>query len=53
VRIVINSDAHRTRTLAVARYGVATARRGWLTAAQVSNTLPWPQFAPLRKRARD
>jgi DNA polymerase (family 10) len=52
VRIVINSDAHRTRTLALARYGVATARRGWLTAADVANTLPWSKFAPLRKRVR-
>jgi DNA polymerase (family 10) len=52
VRIVINSDAHRIRTLALARYGVATARRGWLTAADVANTLPWTKFAPLRKRAR-
>jgi DNA polymerase (family 10) len=51
VRIVVNSDAHRTRTLALARYGVATARRAWLTAADVANTLPWSAFAPLRKSA--
>ena len=29
-----------------------TARRAWLTAADVANTLPWAEFAPLRKRAR-
>jgi DNA polymerase (family 10) len=50
VRIVINSDAHRTQTLAVMRWGVATARRGWLTAADVANTEPWERFAKLRKR---
>jgi DNA polymerase (family X) len=50
VRIVINSDAHRAQTLAVMRWGVATARRGWLTAADVANTEPWERFAKLRKR---
>ncbi|ADB54239.1 DNA polymerase/3'-5' exonuclease PolX [Conexibacter woesei] len=52
VRILVNSDAHRTRTLASSRrYGIATARRAWLTAEQVANTRGWAQFAPLRKRA--
>ena len=31
VMIVIDSDAHRTRTLENMRWGVATARRAWLT----------------------
>jgi DNA polymerase (family 10) len=52
VRLVINTDAHRTRTFSVARYGVATARRAWLTRDDVANTLPWKHFAKLRKRAR-
>lgn len=53
VRIIVTSDAHRTATLASSRrYGIATARRAWLTAEQVANTLPWRRFAPLRKRAR-
>ena len=39
-------------TLSNTRWGVATARRAWLTAADVANTLPWEEFAPLRKRAR-
>ena len=34
------------------RWGIATARRAWLTAEHVANTRPWPQFAALRKRAR-
>jgi DNA polymerase (family X) len=53
VRIVVSTDAHRTRTLgSMRRYGVATARRAWLTAEHVANTRPWAEFAPLRKRAR-
>jgi len=51
-RLVINTDAHRTRTFSVARYGIATARRAWLTKDDVANTLPWKRFAKLRKRAR-
>ena len=44
VTIVIDSDAHRTRTLENMRWGVATARRAWLTAAQVANTRPWREL---------
>src|SRR4051794_18681752 len=51
VPVLINSDAHGANTLPLTRWGVATARRAWLTAADVANTLPWAQFAPLRKRA--
>jgi DNA polymerase (family 10) len=50
--ICINSDAHRIDTLANMRYGVATARRAWLTPEQVANTRPWREFSKLRKRAR-
>ena len=32
IPIVINSDAHRVGGFEVARYGIATARRAWLTA---------------------
>jgi DNA polymerase (family X) len=52
VRVLINSDAHAPAEFDQHRYGIATARRGWLTAADVANTLPWKEFAPLRKRAR-
>jgi DNA polymerase (family X) len=52
VRICVNSDAHGRETLPLIRYGIATARRGWLTAEQVANTRGWEEFAPLRKRAR-
>jgi DNA polymerase (family 10) len=52
VPIIINCDAHRVGGFSVARYGVATARRGWLTAADVVNTRPWPEVAALRPRRR-
>ncbi len=50
VTIVIDSDAHGADTLGNIRYGVATARRAWLGAAQVANTRPWKELARLRKR---
>ena len=43
VPIVINCDAHRVKGFEVARYGIATARRAWLTAADVANTRPWEE----------
>ena len=52
IPIVINTDAHRPKGFAVARYGVATARRGWLTAADVVNTRPWAEVEALRPRHR-
>src|SRR5215203_3854006 len=52
VRIVCNTDAHGTETLANVKYSVATARRAWLSAKQVANTRNWRSFAPLRKRAK-
>ncbi len=50
--ILIDSDAHRTATLANMRWGVATARRGWLTRGDVANTRTWDEFQGLRKQAR-
>jgi DNA polymerase (family X) len=50
--LVIDADAHGVDTLANTRYGVATARRAWLTAEQVANTRPWPELDKLRKRSR-
>jgi len=52
VQIVINTDAHGVSTQGIARWGVITARRAGLTAADVANTRAWEEFAPLRKRAR-
>jgi len=36
--LTIDSDAHHTRELDDVRFGVAQARRGWVTAADVLNT---------------
>jgi DNA polymerase (family 10) len=52
VVIVVNSDAHGVDTLRLIRFGVATARRAWLTKEQVANTRSWREFNRMRKRAR-
>jgi DNA polymerase (family X) len=52
VTIIIDSDAHGTSTQGIVRWGIATARRAGLSAADVANTRPWPEFAALRKRVR-
>jgi DNA polymerase (family X) len=40
VSVVCSTDAHSTQGLANMTYSVATARRGWATAADVLNTRP-------------
>jgi DNA polymerase (family 10) len=40
VRCVINPDAHHTTGLQHLWFGVAIARKGWLTRADVINCLP-------------
>ncbi len=50
VRLLIDSDAHRTATLANMRWGVATARRAWLSAGDVANALAWSEFRTLLRR---
>ena len=49
VKIVLNTDAHGVDTLDNMAYAVATARRAWLTAADVANTRTWVQFKKLMK----
>ena len=51
VLILVNTDAHSIDDFGFRRWGVATARRAWLTRDQVANTRSWPEFAALRKRA--
>ena len=48
--ILIDSDAHGVNTLSNIRYGVATARRAWLTKEQVANTRALGELLGLRKR---
>jgi DNA polymerase (family 10) len=43
-KFVIDTDAHHPKHLANMRYGVATARRAWLSPGDVLNTLPLAQF---------
>jgi DNA polymerase (family X) len=52
VTLIIDSDAHWPERLQNMRYGVATARRAWLTPEQVANTRSWPELDKLRKRSR-
>ena len=49
VRILVDSDAHSTVNLGLLRFGIDTARRAWLTAGDVANTLPWREFKALRR----
>jgi DNA polymerase (family X) len=51
VRLVIDSDAHRPATLRNMRWGILTARRGWVTKEDVANTRGWAQLRGMRKRA--
>jgi DNA polymerase (family 10) len=50
--LVIDSDAHGRETLRNIEYGVFTARRAWLTAADVANTRTWAELESRPKRAR-
>jgi DNA polymerase (family 10) len=53
VRLVCDSDAHAARQLEYARYAVITARRGWVEAKTVLNTLPLAELlAHLGRRKR-
>jgi DNA polymerase (family 10) len=47
--IVLNTDAHGIETLDNMAYAVATARRAWLTPADVANTRNWRDFKKLMK----
>ncbi len=49
VKIVINTDAHHTSHFEKIKYGVLQARRAWLTASDVLNTLPEKAFRQAMK----
>jgi DNA polymerase (family 10) len=51
VKLVISTDAHHTRHLPNIKFGVKMARRAWLEAADVLNTLPADQFLQALRRA--
>jgi DNA polymerase (family X) len=50
VKIVVSSDAHQVRALDYVEFGIAQARRAWLTTGQVANTRTWAQLEKLMKR---
>jgi DNA polymerase (family X) len=51
MKVVISTDAHNTTHFRFMKYGVITARRGWLEKKDVINTLPLEQFlAALRPK---
>jgi len=52
VKLTIGSDAHKAGGVGVLDYGVATARRGWVTAADVINTWPLDEVLAWAKRRR-
>ncbi len=53
VKVVISTDSHSTTHLKFMKYGVITARRGWLEKKDVINTLPVDQFlAALRQKPK-
>jgi DNA polymerase (family X) len=45
IRFVVSTDAHSTANLQYLRYGVHTARRGWVRRGEVLNTLSADEFA--------
>src|SRR5205823_4004348 len=44
-KFVINTDAHHPKHLANMAYGIRMARREWLSAGDILNTLPVADFA--------
>jgi DNA polymerase (family 10) len=52
IPFVISTDAHSPEGLANLRYGVGTARRGWVRRTEVLNSLPVEEFLRAVKPAR-
>jgi DNA polymerase (family 10) len=51
VKIVISTDAHSIEQLKLMKYGILTARRGWLEAKDVLNTLTLAELKAIIKPA--
>ena len=49
VKVVVSSDAHQLKALDYVDFGIAQARRAWLTADQIANTRTWAQLRKLMK----
>ncbi|HLD40690.1 MAG TPA: DNA polymerase/3'-5' exonuclease PolX, partial [Candidatus Omnitrophota bacterium] len=50
IRLVISTDSHTTDQLKYMHLGVSTARRGWVTKADVINTLPYEEVKNLFRK---
>jgi DNA polymerase (family 10) len=50
-RLVINTDAHDKDGLGNIRFGIAMARRGWLSRADVINTMPLEKLRMILKKS--
>lgn len=50
IKLAINTDAHGPKDLEWMRYGVGTARRGWLEKKDVINTLNYKELKKLLSR---
>jgi DNA polymerase (family 10) len=50
LKLVIDSDAHNPDGFDDLRWGIAMARRGWLTKGDVLNTRPWEELKKQLKR---
>jgi DNA polymerase (family 10) len=49
-RLAIDTDAHSALQLELMKFGVFTARRGWVEARDVINTLPLASLLKALKR---
>jgi DNA polymerase (family 10) len=52
VNIVVSSDSHSREAFGVLNWGITVARRAWLQAADVLNTLPFDEFRSRLRRNR-
>ena len=52
VKIIISTDAHSTDQLLFMKYGVGTARRGWVRKKDVLNALPYKELMERLKGMR-
>jgi DNA polymerase (family 10) len=53
VKLVVDSDAHSPTALGQLRWSLVVARRAWLTADDVLNTLPLDAFKAALRRNRN
>ncbi len=52
VKIIISTDAHSTDQLLFMKYGVGTARRGWVQKKDVLNALPYKELMERLEKMR-